>query len=234
VLSGSKFFVTSGGEAALYLVLARSQSAAPGGGMSALLVEKDSPGLRFGRPEEKLGLTATSSRELFFHDCRVPGENLLDNEGEGGRVVHASVLNWGFFGAAAISVGLARAATDVALRHARERTIAGQPIGAHQAVQSLLSDMVVATDAAEALLERCARDSDGSPETTGLNAFKGKLFASETAIEVCNKALQVMGGHGYTRDYPVERLLRDSRGLTLHFKTSEWLRQDIARGLLGL
>jgi butyryl-CoA dehydrogenase len=202
--------------------------------MSVLLIEKDVRGLSFGPPEDKMGLRSSSSREMFFNDCQVPTSSLLGVEGGGLQVIGQSVIGWGFFGAAGISVGIAQAAVDLTLLHARERTIAGQPIGVHQAVQSLIADMVIQSEAAEALLTSCAGKADASPASANINGFKAKLFASETATEVTNKAIQVLGGHGYCRDYTVERLFRDARGFMLHFKTSEWLRQDIAKSALGL
>jgi butyryl-CoA dehydrogenase len=233
VINGTKFFITSAGEADVYLVLVRTNPEKGPKGMTTLLVEKNAPGLSFGRPEDKLGLTSTSSRELSFNDCRVPVENLVGKEGEGTQVIGKTVVGWGFFGAAAISLGIANSATEIAIEHARTRTIAGQPIGAHQAVQHMIADMIVKTDAAESLLHSCAGNADSAPGTAVINGFKAKLFASEAAVEVTNSAIQILGGHGYTREYVVERLFRDARGLTLHFKTSEWLRQDIAKASLA-
>jgi alkylation response protein AidB-like acyl-CoA dehydrogenase len=234
LINGSKFFITSAGEADVYLALVRTNPEKGPQGISTLLVEKDAPGLSFGRPEDKMGLTSTSSRELFFSDCRVPAGNLVGKEGEGTQIIGKSVVGWGFFGAAAISVGIARSATELAIEHARKRTIAGQPIGVHQAVQFLIADMIVKTEAAGHLLSACATNADSAPGTAAINGFKAKLFASEAAVEITNSAIQVLGGHGYCRDYVVERLFRDARGLTLHFKTSEWLRQDIAKAALTL
>jgi alkylation response protein AidB-like acyl-CoA dehydrogenase len=234
IVNGSKFFITSAGEADVYLVLVRTNPEKGPQGMTTLLVEKDTPGLSFGRPEDKMGLTSTSSRELFFSDCRVPADNLVGNEGEGMHVIGKTVVGWGFFGAAAISVGIAKSAIELAIEHARKRTIAGQPIGSHQAVQFLIADMILHADAAESLLSACAGNADSAPGAAAINGFKAKLFASEAAVEITNSAIQVLGGHGYCRDYVVERLFRDARGLTLHFKTSEWLRQDIAKAALTL
>ena len=179
-----------------------------------------------------MGLRSTSSRELVFSDCRVPVENRIGNEGEGLQVLGKSLIGWGFFGAAAISVIIAKAALNKAVKHASERTIAGQPIGTHQGVQFLLADMNIASEAAEAYLNACALEADAAPGAVALNGFKAKLLASETAVKVTDKAIQVLGGHGYCRDYIVERLFRDARGLTLHFKTTEWLKQDIAKAAL--
>ena len=234
IVDGSKFFITSAGEADYYLVLVRTDPEKGPQGMSTLLIEKDIPGLSFGRPEDKMGLRSTSSREMFFSGCRVPLENLIGREGEGTQIIGKTVIGWGFFGAAAISVGIARAATELAIKHAKERTIGGQPIGAHQAVQFMITDMVLETEASEALLATCANQADLFPETAVLNGLKAKLFASENAVNVANRAIQVMGGHGYTQDYTVERFFRDARGLMLHFKTSEWLRQDIAKAFMGI
>ncbi|MFH2059931.1 MAG: acyl-CoA dehydrogenase family protein [Pseudomonadota bacterium] len=234
IINGSKFFITSGGEADVYLVLVRTDPEKGPNGMSTLLVEKDTPGLSFGQSEEKMGLRSTSSRKMFFKDCRIPVENLIGNEGEGLQVIGQSLIGWGFYGASAISVGIAKAALDKATTHARERTITGQPIGIHQGVQFLLSDMILGSETAEAYLNACASKADAVPSTAALNGFKAKLYASEVAIEVTNKAIQVMGGHGYCRDYSVERFFRDARGLTLHFKTSELLKQDIAKAALKL
>jgi len=234
IVNGSKFFITSAGEADVYLVLVRTDPEKGPQGMSTLLIEKDAPGLSFGRMEDKMGLRGTSSRELFFGDCRVPVENLMAKEGEGTQLIGKTVIGWGFFGAAAISVGIATSASDLAVRHAKERTISGQPIGVHQAVQFMITDMILATETADSFLMTCAEKADSKPETAIINGLKAKLFASEIAVNVTNLAIQVMGGHGYCRDYTVERLFRDARGLTLHFKTSEWLRQDIAKAVMGM
>ena len=234
IVNGSKFFITSGGEANAYLTLVRTDPEKGLNGMSTLLVEKGTPGLSFGQAEEKMGLRSTSSREMFFKDCRIPAENLIGDEGGGLQVIGKSLIGWGFYGASAISIGIAKAALDKATQHARERTIAGQPIGIHQGVQFLLSDMILGSETADAYLTACASEADAVPGTVALNGFKAKLYASEMAIEVTNKAIQLMGGHGYCQNNIVERLFRDARGLTLHFKTSEWLRQDIAKAALKI
>ncbi len=234
IVNGSKFFITSAGEANLYLVLVRTDPEKGPQGMSTLLIEKDTPGLSFGRAEDKMGFTSTSSREMSFNDCRVPISNLIGKEGEGTQVIGKTVVGWGFFGAAAISLGIAASALSLSVKHAKERSIAGQPIGTHQAVQFMIADMILGREPAELFLMGCAAKADSSPDTAVINGFKAKLFASEMAVDVTNRAIQVMGGHGYCRDYVVERLFRDARGLMLHFKTSEWLRQDIAKAALGL
>jgi butyryl-CoA dehydrogenase len=234
IVNGSKFLITSAGEADVYLVLLKTDSEGGSQEMSALLIEKDAPGLSFGRLEEKMGLTATSSREIYFDECRVPTHNLLGDEGEGAQIIGKTVVGWGFFGAAAISAGIAKSATELGTKHARERTILGQPIAINQAVQFMITDMVLGCDAVEAMLDFSSTTADSFPDRAILKGFKAKLFASEAAVDVANRAIQVLGGHGYCSEYTVERLLRDARGLTLHFKTSEWLRQDIAKAVLEL
>ena len=234
IVNGSKFFITSAGEADIYLVLVRTDPEKGPQGMSTLLIERDSPGLSFGRPEDKMGLTGTSTREMFFSDCRVPVENLVGKEGEGPQIIGKAVIGWGLFGAAAISAGIAGFATELAIKHAKERIIAGQPLAVHQAVQFMITDMILETEASDALLTACATQADLFPDRAVLNALKAKLFASENAVSVANKAIQVLGGHGYCREYIAERLFRDARGLMVHFKTSEWLRQDIAKAVMGM
>ena len=152
IVNGSKFFITSGSEANAYLVLVRADPEKGPQGMSTLLIEKDTPGLSFGRSEEKMGLKSTSSTEMFFSDCRVPAENLIGAEGGGLQVIGQSLIGWGFYGAAAISVGIGKAALAIAAKHASERTIAGQPIRVHQGVQFLLSDMILGSETAESYL----------------------------------------------------------------------------------
>ncbi len=234
IVKGSKFFITSAGEAGVYLVLAKIVTENGPGGMSTFLIEKDTSGLSFGETEDKMGLTSTSSRQMHFSDCLVAEENLVGREGDGAQVIGKTVVGWGFFGAAAISLGIAKSATECAIKHAKQRTIAGQPIGVHQAVQFMITDMILGSESTEAFLRACANKADLEESTAPMNGFKAKLLASEIAVEVANKAIQVMGAHGYSRDYIVERLFRDARGLTLHFKTSEWIRQDIAKSAMGL
>jgi butyryl-CoA dehydrogenase len=234
LINGSKIFITSAGEAQLYLVLVRADPEKGPQSMSLLIIDKDAEGLSFGSIEDRLGMRSSSSREIFFNDCRVPGWNLVGTEGGWAEVMGKAMMGWGFFGAAAISVGIAKSASQLATKHAKERVIAGQPIGVHQAVQFMITDIILGTESSESYLSSCASRADAYPDEAVINGFKAKLFASEMAVEITNKTIQVLGGHGYCRDYTVERLFRDARGLTLHFKTSEWLRQDIARLALEL
>ncbi|NOX97783.1 MAG: acyl-CoA dehydrogenase [Nitrospirae bacterium] len=234
IVNGSKIFITNAQEAEIYAVLVRTDLSKGPQGISMLLIEKDTEGLSFGKKEEKMGLRGTSSRELFFQDCRIPQANLLGKEGEGLKAVGQAIIGFGFLGAAAISSGLAQAALDTSIKHARERVIARSPIGANQLIQSLITEMSLGVDTVRALLYSAAARRDTNPPGPIVDALKVKLYASEVAIDVTNKALQVHGGHGYSRDFPLERYYRDARGLTLHFKTTELLKADIGKMLVGL
>jgi butyryl-CoA dehydrogenase len=234
VVNGSKIFITNAQEAEIYAVLVRTDPTKGPQGISMLLIEKGTNGFSFGKQEEKMGLNGTSSRELFFQDCRVPKENLLGNEGEGLKIVAQAIIGFGFFGAAAISLGIAQAALDASIKHAKERIIAGNPIGANQLMQALITEMSLGVDTTRAFLYPTASRRDVNPSGPIVGALKVKLYASEVAIDVTDKALQVHGGHGYCRDFPIERYYRDARGLTLHFKTTELLKADIGKMLIGI
>ena len=234
IVNGSKIFITNAQEAQVYAVLVRTDPSKGPQGISMLLIEKGTDGFSFGKQEEKMGLNGTSSRELFFQDCRIPKENLLGNEGEGLKVVAHAIIGFGFFGASAISLGIAQAAFDASIKHAKERVIAGNPIGANQLIQSLITEMSLGVDTVRALLYSAALRRDTNLPLPIVGALKVKLYASEIAIDVTNKAIQIHGGHGYCRDFPLERYYRDARGLTLHFKTTELLKADIGKMLIGV
>lgn len=234
IVNGSKIFITNAQEAEIYAVLVRTDPSKGPQGISMLLIEKGIEGFSFGKKEEKMGLNGTSGRELFFQDCRVPKENLLGKEGEGLKPVGQAIIGFGFFGAAAISLGLAQVALDASVKHAKERVVAGTPIGANQLIQSLITEMSLGVDTTRALLYSATSKRDTNSPGPIVDALKVKLYASEMAIDVTNKAIQVHGGHGYCRDFPIERYYRDARGLALHFKTTELLRVDIGKMLIGV
>ena len=233
VINGAKVFITSGGEADTYLVVVRTSQAPGPVGLSMVVVDKDTPGFDFGRVDERMGLNGVSSRELVFNACRIPKANLLGQEG-GYMAVAMPMVDLAMLGAAGIGVGIAQAAVDASIAHGKTRVIAGQPIGNYQGVQFLVSEMSAATDAARALLYWAAFLRDNAPPGLPIPAFKAKLLATETAIEVTNKALQVHGSHGYSRELPLERYFRDARGLTMHFSPSEALKETIGRMLMDL
>ncbi len=232
LLNGSKIFITNAGEAAVNIVMARTSKAPGPQGLSLLLVDRDAPGVSFGKRDVRMGFNGVSCREVGFLDVKVPREDLLGQEGMGLMLAMAAggVTT---LGAAAISVGLAQAALSASTKHAKERTILCQPTATNQAVQFLIADMAVSVDAARALLYSAVYLKDTSPPGLAVASFKAKLFASEMAIDVTDKALQVHGGHGYMRELPIERYYRDARGLTLHFSPTELLKELLGKIALG-
>ena len=224
LLSGVKSWITSAGQAQLYVVMARTEK-----GISAFLVEKDTPGLSFGALEEKMGLHAAQTREVRLEGVFVPEENLLGEEGKGLRYA-LSGLDSGRVGVAAQAVGIARAAFEIAKRYADERVQFGQKIRTFQGVGFRLADMHVRIQAARALVLEAARKKDRKERFT-LEASTAKLFASETAVEVTRWAVQILGGYGYSREYRVERYYRDAKVTEIYEGTSEIQRLIIAREL---
>lgn len=234
IVNGSKIFITNAQEAQVYAVLVRTDPSKGPQGISMLLIIRDTKGFSFGKKEEKMGFRGTSSRELFFQDCQVTSKNLLGKEGEGLKAVGQAIIGFGFLGAAAISLGIAQASLDASIKHAKERVIAGTPIGANQLIQSLITEMSLGVDTTRVLLYLTASRRDKNSSTSIIDALKVKLYASEVAIDITNKALQIYGGHGYCKDFPIERYYRDARGLALHFKTTELLKADIGKNLIGI
>ncbi len=232
-VTGSKAFITSGGEADYFLVAVRTSNTPGPAALSMLLMGKDTPGFSVGRKDRRLGINGTSSSELFFDNSPVPSDHLLGQEG-GYMAVGMPMIGVALLGAAAIAVGIAQAALEASIDHAKSRKVGGQPIGAFQGVQFLVSEMSAQVEAARALLLRAAEARDSGPTPLPLLPFQAKLFATEMAVDVTNKALQVHGGQGYTYELPVERYLRDARGLTLHFSPSEMLKEMLGKMLLGL
>lgn len=234
IVNGSKIFITNAQEAQVYATLVRTDPSKGPEGISMLLIEKGIEGFSFGRKEEKMGLNGTSTRELFFQDCRVPKENLLMEEGKGLQLVGAAVSKLGMFGMAAIALGIAQSALEVSIKHGKERFVAGQPIGINQGIQYLIAEMSTSIDVNRAFLYQIASMSDNGSPVFPIDAFKVKLSATEMAISVTDKAIQVHGGHGYCKELPLERYYRDARGLTLHLVTSELLKANIGKILMGL
>jgi alkylation response protein AidB-like acyl-CoA dehydrogenase len=231
ILNGSKVFITSGAHAGIYMVAAKSDRSAGKKGISVFLVEAGTPGLRVGRKEEKMGQRGSDITEILLEDCRVPAENLLGNEGDGFRIMLAS-LDGGRVGIASNSCGLARAALESARNYAKDRRQFGHPIADFQAIQFKLADMATQVDAATLLTLRAAhRKESGRPFTQ--EASMAKVYATEMVQRVAREALQIHGGYGYIREYPVERYLRDAMAVTLYEGTSEVQRLVISRNLLA-
>jgi acyl-CoA dehydrogenase len=219
VLNGSKVFITNGGEADVYIVFASTNPDAGPKGVSAFIVDKDTPGFIVGKDEHKMGLYGSRTVQLTFEDMKVPAENLLGQEGEGFKIAMSN-LDSGRIGIAAQALGIAEAALEAATDYAKERVQFGKPIAAQQGVGFKLADMATSVEAAKLLIYRAAQlRSEG--QKCGLEASMAKLFTSRTAVEVTTEAIQVFGGYGYTKDYPVERYFRDAKVTEIYEGTSE-------------
>jgi alkylation response protein AidB-like acyl-CoA dehydrogenase len=230
VLDGEKMFITSGGVADLYLVVASTDPAQGSRGLTAFLVERDRSGISFGPPLEKMGLRASVTSAVYLQGCRVPEENRLGREGQGFRIA-LSALDRGRVGIAAQAIGIARAAFERARDYARHRQQFGQPIASFQAIQWKLVDMATDIDAARLLCHRAAALADRGERFT-MEAAQAKLFATRMAMRCCEEAVQIHGGYGYLRDYTVERLMRDVKVTEIYEGTSEIMRVVIASHLL--
>lgn len=231
VLNGSKQFITSGSTAGMIIVFAVTDKTAGSKGISAFIVETDTPGYEVVRVEEKLGIHCSDTCQLSFENMRVPAENLLGAEGEGYRIALAN-LEAGRIGIASQAVGMARRALELAIEYAQERKAFGVEISKHQAVSFRLADMATKVEAARQMVLHAARVKDaGLPALR--EASMAKLFASEIAEEVCSGAIQTYGGYGYLRDHPVERIYRDVRITQIYEGTSDIQRLVIARDILA-
>jgi butyryl-CoA dehydrogenase len=230
VLNGQKIFITSGSRADLAVVYAVTDPAQGKKGISAFLVETDTPGFVVGKLEDKLGLRSSDTASLTFDQCHVPQANRLGEEGDGFRIALAT-LDGGRIGIAAQALGIAQGCLHESLAHARERQQFGQPIANFQAIQWMLADMTTEIDAARLMTYRAAWLAQQG-RTVTKEAAMAKVFASEAANRIAYKAIQIFGGYGYTKEFPVERFFRDARITTLYEGTSEIQRLVIARALL--
>jgi len=230
VLNGVKSFITNGGLASLYVVIASTDRRRGARGLSAFVVPAGTIGVSSGKKERKMGQRASDTREVILEDVRILAGNRLGNEGQGFRIT-VDTLNRARVGVAAIGVGLARAAFEAARDYARQRVQFGQPIASHQAVQMMLADMVIAVDTARLMTWRAARAFEkGEPEAERYSA-EAKCYASDMAMRVTTDAVQVLGGYGYMRDYPVEKYMRDAKLLQIYEGTNQIQRLMIARRL---
>ncbi len=219
VLNGTKRFTTTGKNAGLIIVTAKTDEAARHRGISVFLVERGTPGLKVGPLEDKMGLRASDTADLIFENCRVPAENRLGNEGDG-FLIAMTGLDGGRIGIAAQSVGVARAAFDAAVQYAREREQFGQSISKFQGLRWMIADMATEIEAAGLMMLSAAEMKDNGDNYT-LQASMAKLFASEMVNRITAKAVQIHGGYGFTKEYPVERYYRDARVFTIYEGTSE-------------
>ena len=232
LLNGSKTFITNGRVADIAVVMAVTDRSKGKKGISAFVVERGLIGFRAGKKENKLGVRSSDTSELVFEDCRVPADNLLGQEGMG-FVDTLRILDRGRIGIAAWSLGIAQACLEASLKYARDRRQFGHAIADFQAVQFKIAEMAMNVDAARLLVWRAAHLRDSGREHT-VESSMAKLFAGEAAVQIALEALQIHGGYGYVKEYPVERYLRDSKLGTIGEGTSEVQKLVIARGLLGL
>src|SRR6202040_2324871 len=230
VLNGTKAWITNGGAADAAIVYVNTEPAKGEKGITAVVVEKGTPGFKVGKEEKKLGISATACCELIFTDCEVPAANRIGNEGEGYKVA-LSTLDGGRIGIAAQATGIAQGAFEAARTYSQQRLAFGHPIAQFQAIQFMLADMATDLDAARLLVRKAAWKQD-SGERFSQEAATAKLFASEMSTRVAHKAIQIHGGYGYSKEYPVERAYRDARITEIYEGTSEIQRLVIAGWLL--
>lgn len=231
IVNGNKIFITSGGEADVYVTFVRTGQEKGHKGITCLLVDRDTPGFHIGKTEEKMGLHGDVTTELIFDNARVPKGNLLGKENEGFKVAMA-LLDGGRIGIGAQGLGIAQAAFDVALDYAKQRVQFGKPIAEFQAIQFMLADMATRIDCARMLVYRAARLRDmGLPYSK--EASMAKMYATDTAMEVTTNAVQILGGYGYCREYPVERYMRDAKITQIYEGTNQIQRLVIAKRLLN-
>lgn len=230
ILNGSKIFITNAGEAETYVVFAMTDKTKGMKGISAFIVEKDFPGFTFGKKEHKMGIHTSLTNELVFQDVLVPKENLLGKLGEGFKIAMAT-LDGGRIGVAAQALGIAQAALDHAIKYSKERVQFGKPIASNQAISFMLADMATKIDAARLLVYRAAYFKDQGLHYSK-EAAMAKLFASDIAMEVTTDAVQIFGGYGYSREYPVERLMRNAKITQIYEGTNQVQRMVISGSIL--
>ncbi|HYA03622.1 MAG TPA: acyl-CoA dehydrogenase family protein [Syntrophobacteria bacterium] len=230
VLNGTKQWITNGGEAETYTVIAITDRAKGPRGASAFIVERGDPGFSFGKKEKKMGLRASSTRELLFNDCRIPADRLLGREGMG-FIVTMRTFDLSRPGIGALGVGLSQGALDIAVEYARKRVQFEKPIISFQAVQHMLADMATEVEASRALVYAAARYIDNGAKDVSKVAAMAKLFPSDVAMRVTTNAVQILGGYGYMREYPAEKMMRDAKILQIYEGTNQIQRNIIGQEL---
>jgi len=231
VLNGTKQWITNGGEAEIYTIIAMTNKSKGARGATAFIVEKGTPGFSFGKKENKMGIRASATRELIFQDCRVPKENILGREGMG-FIVAMKTLDYSRPGVAAQALGIAAGALEEAVQYSRQRHQFGKPISAFQGVQFMLADMATQVEAARALVYAAARHIDSGAKDISKVSAMCKLFASDTAMRVTTDAVQIFGGYGYMKEYPVEKMMRDAKITQIYEGTNQIQREVIALALI--
>lgn len=228
VLNGMKHFITSGGEAEIYTIIAMTNKAKGARGASLFIVEKGTPGFEFGKKEDKMGIRASSTRELVFTDCKIPKENLIAKEGMG-FIAAMKTFDMSRPGIGAQALGIAQGALDHALAYAKQRKQFGKAISTFQGIQWMLADMATETEAARALVYASAREIDAGKKNVGGNSAMAKMYASDVAMKVATDAVQIFGGYGYMKEYPVEKYMRDAKITQIYEGTNQ-----IQRNIIGL
>lgn len=231
ILTGTKQWITNGGEAEIYTVIAITDKSKGARGASAFIVERGTPGFHFGKKERKMGIRASSTRELIFDHCRIPKENVLGREGLG-FIIAMRTLDNSRTGVGAQGVGVAQGAFEEALKFSRQRIQFGHPIITFQAIQHMLADMAIEIEAARALLYSIARYIDSGARDITKESAMAKVFATDMAMRVTTNAVQVMGGSGYMRECPVEKMMRDAKILQIYEGTNQIQRNVIAQALI--
>jgi butyryl-CoA dehydrogenase len=231
VLNGTKQWITNGGEADIYSVIAMTDKSRGARGASAFVVEKGTPGFTFGKKEKKMGIRCSATTELIFDNCRIPKGNLLSREGMG-FMVAMKTLDSSRTGVGSQGVGVSQGALDEAVKFARQRVQFGHPIISFQAIQHMLADMAALTEASRALVYAVARYIDSGAKDIAKVSAAAKLFATDTAMKVTTDAVQVMGGSGYMREYPVEKMMRDAKILQIYEGTNQIQRNVIGQALI--
>lgn len=230
ILNGSKIFITNGGQADTYIIFAMTDKSKGTRGISTFIVEKDFPGFTIGKTEDKLGIRASATAELIFQDCRVPKENLLGKEGQGFKIA-MTALDGGRIGIAAQALGIAAGALDEAVAYLKQREQFGRPLAAFQGLQWKVADMATEIEAARLLVYKAAYNKSNNLPY-GTEAAMAKLYASRCAMRVTTEVVQLFGGYGYTKDYPVERMMRDAKITEIYEGTSEVQQMVISAAVL--
>jgi alkylation response protein AidB-like acyl-CoA dehydrogenase len=233
VLNGTKLWITGGGEAEIYTVIVMTNPAKGPRGASCIIVEKGTPGFTFGKKEDKMGIRASATRELIFEDCRVPAANLVGKEGSG-FITAMRTFDASRPGVGAQALGIAQGALDLAVDYAITRRQFGSPVSSFQGLRFLLADMAMRVEAARALIYATARYVDTTPrERPTMYSAMAKCFASDVAMQVTTDAVQVFGGYGYMRDYPIEKYMRDAKITQIYEGTNQIQREEIGKILIG-
>ncbi|HOD12756.1 MAG TPA: acyl-CoA dehydrogenase [Candidatus Omnitrophota bacterium] len=231
ILNGTKHFITNGGEAEIYTVVAMTSKDRGARGASVFIVEKGTPGFTFGKKEDKLGIRGSATRELIFTDCRIPKENMIGKEGQG-FLIAMRTFDMSRPGIGAQALGIAQGAFEAAVKYSKERKQFGKPISSFQGIQFMLADMATQIEAARALVYASARQIDAGAKSLTKDSAMAKMFASDVAMKVTTDAVQIFGGYGYMKEYPVEKYMRDAKITQIYEGTNQIQRNIIALNLI--